>query len=88
MCRPSKKSKKAGGDSAASGAMVQLSRLARLDTCVTVIDAANFLPNFQYVARSLCMSKRLYVCVCVCDRERKERERAIVFVWVCMGVWA
>jgi hypothetical protein len=45
--RPTKKVKRGGGNAAATGAMVQLSELARLDTCVTVIDAANFLVNFQ-----------------------------------------
>jgi len=45
----SRKGKDAGSDEKAADAIVQLSLLARLDTCVTVVDAGNFLANFESV---------------------------------------
>jgi hypothetical protein len=59
---------KLGGDMQAIQAATQLSELARLDTCVTVLDAANFMANLDSVEK-------------VSDRHRdisSEDERTIV----------
>ena len=49
--RTRKKGAKAAADAAAAQAAVQLSELARLDTCVTVVDAAQFMANLESVEK-------------------------------------
>ena len=49
--RTRKKGAKAPADAAAAQAAVLLSELARLDTCVTVVDAAQFMANLESVEK-------------------------------------